>query len=759
MAITRIACLRHPGVFSDFKWPADVLPFGRYNLIYGWNGSGKTTISRVFRALEMQAVPTNSEVTLSINGQDIQGDTFTQHVLPVRVFNRDFINESVFPVGGGDVPPIFIVGKESIEKQKKVEEAIAKRSEVQKSMESACSKKQKAERDFDQFCIDRARSIKEMLRSSGSNPYNNYDKSSFKDSTQTMMDAGDVETYRQSEADYDSLLAQARATPKPKLQMLSYRLPLLKAMADAATKLMSTTVVSAAIKAFKDDAMLSAWARQGLLLHNSRNAEQCLFCEQPLPQHRLAELETHFSTQYEETLKMLDMEIARLKATSKAANMLVLPNPAELYEDLAAEYKAAKSSLQNTLDSTQAFLESVAQSLSEKKNRLFESLSLDSPVPDVDSEAVDRVNAVIQKHNQACNDFQNRVAEARRRLEACVVANNLEEVVRIKKEKRNSAEAEQQAETEVKRLAGEIELLERQIVEHRQPAEELNEDLRKYLGHNELCLEIKDAGYLLSRNSLPAKTLSEGEITAIALLYFLKSLRDRRFDLTNGVVVLDDPVSSLDATALYLAFGFIRERTQDAAQLFIFTHNFTFFRQVRNWFHHLKGQNRKDLEKRPARYYMLDCAHDGIKRCSCIRPLDPLLEQYESEYHYLFARIYREARALTRVTLESNYILPNMARRLLEAFLAFRQPQVSGELWQKLKNVEFDEAKKLRILRFLHTHSHGDTIGEPQHDPSVLAETQPVLRDLMELIEVLDPIHYEGMKSLATISEVDRDEH
>ncbi len=45
------------------------------------------------------------------------------------------------------------------------------------------------------------------------------------------------------------------------------------------------------------------------------------------------------------------------------------------------------------------------------------------------------------------------------------------------------------------------------------------------------------------------KPKSEGERTAIAFLYFLKSLQDKSFDLANGIVVIDDPVSSLDANA------------------------------------------------------------------------------------------------------------------------------------------------------------------------------------------------------------------
>ncbi len=76
-----------------------------------------------------------------------------------------------------------------------------------------------------------------------------------------------------------------------------------------------------------------------------------------------------------------------------------------------------------------------------------------------------------------------------------------------------------------------------------------------------------------------------------------------------------------------------------------------------------------------------------------------------------------------------------MARRVLEAFLAFRQPATSGELWQKMQEIAFDETKKVRILRLLHTHSHGDAIGEPEHDPSLLGEAGPVLKDLLEFIK------------------------
>lgn len=99
MVINNIARLRHSGVFRDFTWPTDLPDFGRYNLIYGWNGSGKTTISRMFHALEAHTAPASGEVTFTIKGRNVRGDEFLHQTTNVRVFNRDFMRDSVFPPG------------------------------------------------------------------------------------------------------------------------------------------------------------------------------------------------------------------------------------------------------------------------------------------------------------------------------------------------------------------------------------------------------------------------------------------------------------------------------------------------------------------------------------------------------------------------------------------------------------------------------------------------------------------------------------
>ena len=515
-------------------------------------------------------------------------------------------------------------------------------------------------------------------------------------------------------------------------------------------------MVSAAIQSLKDDPDLSLWVHQGLGLHQDRHTTKCLFCDQPMPKDRLAELEAHFSAEYEQFLKKLGGQIAALQTASKAAAELSLPNAAQFYEDLSSEYEAAAAALRGERDSAKRVLEALVKALEDKRRRAFERVDLGIVVPDLNTGVVDRLNEVILKHNQACDDFQSRIDNARRQLEADSVAGDLEEFVKLSDAVQESQTAVKAATAEVERLRGEITRMEREIVEHLRPAEELNDDLRAYLGHGELRLKTEDTGYTIMRHDAPAEALSEGETTAIALLYFLKSLQDRRFDLRKGVVVLDDPVSSLDANALYSAFGFIRERTRHAAQLMILTHNFTFFRQVLNWYHHIPGQRKKDVAQRPARFYMLDCTYEQDRRCADIRWLDPLLEEYESEYHYLFAYVYRAAMAPPQPNLGQNYVLPNLARRLLESFLAFRQPH-SGELWEKMQLVEFNEAKKIRILRFVHTYSHGGALGEPEHDLSLLSEAQAVLKDLLKLMHSQDADHFSAMVHLVTASEAEKE--
>ena len=214
------------------------------------------------------------------------------------MFNRDYVRGSVFPIGGGDVPPILVLGKEGVEKQQDIEELKKDLSDAQDTLASAKYMKDEAEKKLDRHCINSATVIKNTLRSSDTSKYNNYDKSNYKDRALKMAKFEDADIQKVNESDHEKLFAQHKGTPKPKIQIVSYQAPDLAAEIAKIEKLLQETVVSATIKSLRDDHELSSWVHQGLGLHQSRNEERCLFCEQMLPKERMDALAAHYNDEY-----------------------------------------------------------------------------------------------------------------------------------------------------------------------------------------------------------------------------------------------------------------------------------------------------------------------------------------------------------------------------------------------------------------------------------------------------------------------------
>src|SRR3989344_6601195 len=97
METKRIKEIKNTDAFDGFNWLGDDLK--KYNLIYGWNGSGKTTISRIFNFLERKAIHILDlkaiEFTIQTDGGSIKERDIPSQSLNIRVFNEDFINENL----------------------------------------------------------------------------------------------------------------------------------------------------------------------------------------------------------------------------------------------------------------------------------------------------------------------------------------------------------------------------------------------------------------------------------------------------------------------------------------------------------------------------------------------------------------------------------------------------------------------------------------------------------------------------------------
>lgn len=90
--------------------------------------------------------------------------------------------------------------------------------------------------------------------------------------------------------------------------------------------------------------------------------------------------------------------------------------------------------------------------------------------------------------------------------------------------------------------------------------------------------------------SLATNTLSEGEETFISFLYFLQFAKgsvDVSKVSNRKVLVLDDPICSLDSTVLYIVSSMVkglikdvRDGNSDVEQIFVLTHNVFFHKET-----------------------------------------------------------------------------------------------------------------------------------------------------------------------------------
>lgn len=748
--ITRISKIKGYRIFRDFSWPADLHDFGRFNLIYGWNGSGKSTLATLFQGLEKRTAISGGAVEFTINGGQVAGSSFnTVAGLPVvRVFTRDVISTSVF-AGGSPLAPIYYFGESNVENEKRLEELKGVREQTELEQRNAQRDKQNKDRDLEQFCTDQAKAIKELLTAPGS-PYNNYDKRNFRDMC-NRLGKGDYSVSLLSDEKKSKLNLQKSAQAKPRIEPIPDTMSKLADLARDIGSLLRKTVVSQVIDRLVAAPKVAAWVQAGLALHpHDAGPVECQFCGNAVSPERLQELEAHFNDQYNRFLRELDEGKSKIDAAMRSIQNISIPDPGKLYDHLVPSYLALKAERDNSLAEGNDLLSALNSALITKRGKPFEPLDLPSFMagnganPDAKShEQLADLNSIIEQHNQHTQDFQRAVDAARKGLEECLVAEALPRYTGMVTEVQSETDRVQTTGLKAKQLKDQISELERTLIEHLTPADELNAELRSFLGRADIAVEAKDTGYTISRQGQPASNLSEGEKTAIAFLYFLKSLQDKSIKLEESVVVIDDPISSLDANALFSAFGYMKMRTTGVGQLFILTHNFSFFSQVKNWFHHMKDQNKKDIAKRPGRFFMLTRHQTPSGPVSAITPLPELLERHESDYHYLFKRIHEAANQAGG--LEDAYPLPNITRRLVETFLAFRYPSVAGDLYHKLERVDFDGGKKVRILRFLNVCSHGKPIGGAEHDLSLLSEAKQVLAEVLEMIKAEDEKHYAEM--------------
>lgn len=741
--IKRIIKIKNCPSFVDFKPASDLPAFAKYNLIYGWNGTGKTSFSRILRSCEsginhFEHPERQSEFELELDGGRHVNQNGLTSFKNIRVFNKDFVEESVFGTGGPK--PIFFLGTESKVDKERIDTLERELEKFNRRLVSKETALEKLQTKKSNRLSEKARFIKHALTTATQDHYRNYNRSDIEKSIRSYaLELQSPKKLKLPDGRLSDLNKSIQQTSKATISPLTLPNLDLSEIEKQVTEALSKTVTSRVIEKLQSDQEVNKWVEQGLQIHKDKSLEVCAFCEQSIPAHRLDELDKHFSDEYQKMIQT----VRSLKDRSESRRIKVdFPESSNFYDEFVTEYLDEKQEALRSIDSFHQKIDSIISALEQKEQNPFSTPFLEEDASSISVEPFQRISEFIKRHNQRTNDFGKQINQEKKELELHYIAGFIESynelcsnIIDLEKQCSEFQTTIDGKETEIKELRD-------RLVSHYIPAQQINDDLEAFLGRSDIKLIATEAkeGYRIARNgeTLENLNLSEGEKTALAIVYFLAKINEEGFDSKNSVIVIDDPVSSLDSNAIFQAFSFIKESIKEAGQIFILTHHFDFFRQVKNWFSHIKKPDK-------AEYFMTVCNMKTSSRNSSMVKLDNLLLNYESEYHFLFSVLYKLTKEQNG-NLEKIYPIPNMARKFLESFLAFRVPLGLGvtNIYRRLKRIEnFDEKKKERIRRFVETHSHPRyESGVQDFDMTLLGETSEILNDLMELVEKEDPKHY-----------------
>lgn len=349
---------------------------------------------------------------------------------------------------------------------------------------------------------------------------------------------------------------------------------------------------------------------------------------------------------------------------------------------------------------------------------------------------------VLKKHN-ALSSSQKQLAEtAKEKIEkhfVCkhVLADSLKSNENLVKTLDKSIST---SEAEIIELSTRLKELEDDLKSDTIAIAGINEHLHKFLGRNDIVLErLEQGGYQLKRNGIIARNLSEGEKTAISLIYFFSKIQENDAELKDLIIVVDDPVSSFDSNHLFNASAYIKNLVDKAQQLFVLTHNFWFFKQVRDWMSKKNENERKRNRPEVSNMYLVESGK--LKNAT-----QPLMK-FHSEYQHVFSTVlnYHQSDACDDSTC---FAIANAGRRLLEGFNSFKTPDNSGfnSILELATKKGLDSAKRDRVFFFLNKYSHLDRIESFDNTvETLLEEGRNVATDILWIIKKIDCDHYESM--------------
>ncbi len=582
-AITNITLNR--ATFTDV--PINELTF--VNFFYGNNGTGKSSIAH--------AIAEDDGV--------VWGDGKTAADFDVLVYNQDFININF--VNYGNLKGVFIFGEEDIEAKKKIVELTDEkkkksdeRTATGEEYKKKTAGKESALAQFQDTCFSKAAAIRKRFDKcmDGKKQKKNFAEAVLAEKAPTDHDLAELE--RLYDVAFDD---SARAYPEfKKAAATTYGSLAGKDLLDRMIVSSSDTPFAKFMKALGDTA--SDWVRDGHTHFAGAAGGKCPYCQQKLPANFEANIAATFDAQYQQDIRDLGQFRAVYERETKEIVRVLQANTSDVMTtiDLTA-YREKLTLLERNFEINR-------QRIAEKVKEPSKTISLE----DTDTLLLE-VGAVIDDINKLIKANNDVIAAKRPSKTKCKteimqylafmlagdVKSYLDEDTQLDKDITAIIERGKQLKKEIGDLTKEISNLNKHNANTEAAIDSINKIL-KDSGFQGFSIRAK-AGVenvyeVIREDGSIAENLSEGERNFIAFLYFYHQVRGSMSseELKEKIVVIDDPVSSMDSTALFLVSAIVREMINVCRnnteylnpkvpgdyirQLFILTHNVYFHREI-----------------------------------------------------------------------------------------------------------------------------------------------------------------------------------